>query len=314
MTNHFSNVLPILAFTTLAIGGTTVQAYENYNFGGCFSVLESGVTAIGDISASLEDYFDDDYWFTHRDGAWQDREIGNITMLGGLGMNDYQGDLISSLNSQSDLRIDNWTFEFEVMAASTARHIQPEDYLGRADASAASWLTFEVHVPIVLNFSLMSTDDSIHADQEVSRKLERLELTEEGTEFECWCPVDTIFEDWKKNDADFSSESFGNPQNRSGSIELQPGIYRFMTRVINESAADESPIGQSMGIASSLCTVEFECDYTVSSADFNGDWKVDGADMSILLGSWGSDNMRHDLNGDGVINGGDLSILLGEWN
>ena len=87
-----------------------------------------------------------------------------------------------------------------------------------------------------------------------------------------------------------------------------------MTRVINESAADESPIGQSMGIASSLCTVEFECDYTVSSADFNGDWKVDGADMSILLGSWGSDNMRHDLNGDGVINGGDLSILLGEWN
>ena len=72
---------------------------------------------------------------------------------------------------------------------------------------------------------------------------------DEGTEFECWCPVDTIFADSKETSADSSIEGVGNPQNRSGSVELQPGIYRFTTEVINESAADESSIGHSMGIA-----------------------------------------------------------------
>lgn len=52
----------------------------------------------------------------------------------------------------------------------------------------------------------------------------------------------------------------------------------------------------------------------VNPADINGDERVDGVDLSLLLGSWGScTNCLADLNGDGVIEGADLAILLGNW-
>lgn len=47
--------------------------------------------------------------------------------------------------------------------------------------------------------------------------------------------------------------------------------------------------------------------------DLNGDGFVDGADLAILLGSWGASNPDIDLNGDGVITGADLTLLLGVW-
>lgn len=51
--------------------------------------------------------------------------------------------------------------------------------------------------------------------------------------------------------------------------------------------------------------------------DLNGDDKVDGSDLSILLGNWGTcstpSSCLADLNDDGEINGGDLSIVLGFW-
>ena len=45
--------------------------------------------------------------------------------------------------------------------------------------------------------------------------------------------------------------------------------------------------------------------------DCDGD--VDGADLGILLGTWGSGDEAADLDGDGVVGGGDLGILLGDW-
>ncbi len=51
----------------------------------------------------------------------------------------------------------------------------------------------------------------------------------------------------------------------------------------------------------------------VIAADFNGDGVVDGGDLTILLGAWGTEDLRIDLDGDGVVTGGDLTILLGEW-
>lgn len=47
--------------------------------------------------------------------------------------------------------------------------------------------------------------------------------------------------------------------------------------------------------------------------DVNGDGRVDGADIGLLIGAWGSSNPAADLNGDGVVDGGDLGILLGGW-
>ncbi len=46
--------------------------------------------------------------------------------------------------------------------------------------------------------------------------------------------------------------------------------------------------------------------------DINNDAKVDAADLSLLLGAWGSTGAA-DLNTDGIVNAADLSVLLGAW-
>ncbi len=50
--------------------------------------------------------------------------------------------------------------------------------------------------------------------------------------------------------------------------------------------------------------------------DTNGDRVVDGADLSVLLGNFGSSvptGTGGDLNGDGTVNGLDVSVLLGRF-
>jgi hypothetical protein len=48
--------------------------------------------------------------------------------------------------------------------------------------------------------------------------------------------------------------------------------------------------------------------------DLNGDSVVNGVDLGILLGAWGSSDAAPDLNEDGVVNGADLGIMLGNWS
>ena len=45
--------------------------------------------------------------------------------------------------------------------------------------------------------------------------------------------------------------------------------------------------------------------------DLDGNGVVDGADLAILLGAWGTN--QYDLDGDGIVGGSDLAILLGDW-
>ena len=48
--------------------------------------------------------------------------------------------------------------------------------------------------------------------------------------------------------------------------------------------------------------------------DLNGDGIVNGADMGLLLASWGAcSGCDADLNGDGLVDGGDLGLLLSNW-
>jgi aminopeptidase S len=47
--------------------------------------------------------------------------------------------------------------------------------------------------------------------------------------------------------------------------------------------------------------------------DINGDGSVNGSDLSILLGSWGSNNPAADLDRDGVVGGADLATLMSNW-
>ncbi|MFO0874537.1 MAG: hypothetical protein U0575_11280 [Phycisphaerales bacterium] len=47
--------------------------------------------------------------------------------------------------------------------------------------------------------------------------------------------------------------------------------------------------------------------------DLNGDGMVDGADLGLLLGAWGTNDPLADLDGNGVVDGADLGLLLGGW-
>jgi hypothetical protein len=48
--------------------------------------------------------------------------------------------------------------------------------------------------------------------------------------------------------------------------------------------------------------------------DMNNDGVVNGADLGLLLGAWGScPGCIQDINQDGVVNGADLGLLLGAW-
>ena len=49
------------------------------------------------------------------------------------------------------------------------------------------------------------------------------------------------------------------------------------------------------------------------AADITANGVVDGEDLGLLLGAWGSNDAAADLNGDGVVDGADLGLLLGAW-
>jgi hypothetical protein len=46
-------------------------------------------------------------------------------------------------------------------------------------------------------------------------------------------------------------------------------------------------------------------------ADLDDSGSVDGADLGVLIGSWGSSGA--DLDGSGTVDGADLGILLSAW-
>lgn len=51
----------------------------------------------------------------------------------------------------------------------------------------------------------------------------------------------------------------------------------------------------------------------IIAGDLDGDGRVDGIDLAILLGAWGLAGGDADLDGDGFVGGADLAILLGGW-
>ncbi|MFG0273632.1 MAG: hypothetical protein ACF8QF_01105 [Phycisphaerales bacterium] len=73
---------------------------------------------------------------------------------------------------------------------------------------------------------------------------------------------------------------------------------------------DRIRIDDSNGRSSHVHTVA--CDGV--GADINGDGAVNGADLGLLLGAWGSASPCFDLTGDGVTDGADLGLLLGAWS
>jgi len=51
-----------------------------------------------------------------------------------------------------------------------------------------------------------------------------------------------------------------------------------------------------------------------TTGDLNGDTTVNGADLALLLGMWGSANPAGDLDGSGSVGGADVGLLLSNWS
>lgn len=50
------------------------------------------------------------------------------------------------------------------------------------------------------------------------------------------------------------------------------------------------------------------------NGDLSGDGSVEGTDIAMILGNWGTiGESAFDLNGDGAVDGSDLAIVLGSW-
>lgn len=54
------------------------------------------------------------------------------------------------------------------------------------------------------------------------------------------------------------------------------------------------------------------CERAAGDLDLDGD--VDGADLSLVLGAWGTGPSDFDLNGDGLVDGADLGTVLANWD
>jgi hypothetical protein len=116
---------------------------------------------------------------------------------------------------------------------------------------------------------------------------------------------------------------------------LDPALGTFETSVICAEIGDSHPaLGQPLEIRLFLIEgpqanfdnvhldagpLGGECAFTGGVVgDIDGSGAVDGADLGMLLGSWGEcidcDDCPADLTGDCVVDGADLGLLLGSWS
>ena len=81
-------------------------------------------------------------------------------------------------------------------------------------------------------------------------------------------------------------------------------------------AADAATVRRHVEIASGLELGDLLDETSIGCpGDLDGDGRVAGADLGLLLAGWGhvTDDSSADLDGDGRVTGGDLGLLLAAW-
>ncbi|MCH2145529.1 MAG: hypothetical protein MK082_10375 [Phycisphaerales bacterium] len=101
----------------------------------------------------------------------------------------------------------------------------------------------------------------------------------------------------------FQVSSYGTPSENC--------LMRFEACDANSGSVIEAAV-DAFSVEVVLCD-EDECPGQNLNGDVNDDGTVDGEDLSILLGFWGTDYPFADFNCDGMIDGEDLSVCLGNW-
>ena len=99
-----------------------------------------------------------------------------------------------------------------------------------------------------------------------------------------------------------------------GDLELE-GRWKFYRGPEFPDLAGQTNFGGPYEVFLDGFQIDFEGSdgLAVIPGDFNGDGRVDSADLGMLLAAYGDTNSPYDLNDDGVIDSSDLGILLGGW-
>ncbi|MEY4119112.1 MAG: hypothetical protein RLZZ116_2440 [Planctomycetota bacterium] len=102
---------------------------------------------------------------------------------------------------------------------------------------------------------------------------------------------------------------------QSGTISLAAGRHAFRVEFFERGGgAGLIASWQGPGVAKAVIPAANLLHGGVDSpADIDNSGAVDGADLTILLGSWGSASGPADINRDGGVDGADLTLLLDAW-
>lgn len=94
------------------------------------------------------------------------------------------------------------------------------------------------------------------------------------------------------------------------------GVPVLSAAVGSQGDGPSAFFGDASVLASSdtdVAWVEVEGVTDCAQGDLDCSGAVDGFDLGLLLGAWGTDACSADLNFDGKVDGGDLGILLANW-
>ncbi|MBL9119086.1 MAG: hypothetical protein JNL80_04130 [Phycisphaerae bacterium] len=115
------------------------------------------------------------------------------------------------------------------------------------------------------------------------------------------------------------SESDGAGPPRDLGVDFEAGAMYWTDPVHSKIRTSNIAGGSISSLASpaSLCVgiaLRFAPQPPACDADFDRSGEVDGADLALLLGSWGVRGASAwDLTGDGMVDAADLASLLGAW-
>ena len=96
----------------------------------------------------------------------------------------------------------------------------------------------------------------------------------------------------------------------TGSVNV-PLQVRFVPEVITSPS---TPLVAQFDPILSATTIEVRFAFSTPAFDPTGDAVVDGADLAVVLGAWGSTTGgAADVDGSGAVDANDLAIVLGNW-
>ena len=125
-----------------------------------------------------------------------------------------------------------------------------------------------------------------------------------------WTPDGVICRAWLGHADEPSSRDLLHEWTYTGPHQPRPGLARVHLNLwlVNGSAPMN---GQEQSIE--ITAFDFIAPpVTDCVGDLNGDLFVDGADLGLLIGGWGTSGIG-DLNDDGSIDGADLGLMIGAW-